>query len=178
MAAPASATMKAFAGDWVVNKGLSDDLDPMLKLQGIAWLVRKAITTQTVTLHVKQYEKDSVDTLETGMTGAAGLKLATEIRPLDWEFRERANPAFGTINEKTRYIQEAEIEDAFLREGWCPGEDLMECWGENQQRGWTGNQVWGFAMVKGERKHVRKFVVAKGEKVVKVSLVYDFVRKL
>ena len=163
--------------DSLQNKGLSDELDPVLKLQGVGWVVRKAITWQTVTLHVKQYEKDSVETLETNLTGTGGLKLATEVRPLDWEFRESTDPAFGTIKEKTRYVQQAEIDDTYLREGWCQGEDLMECWGENMARGWTGNQVWGFAVVNGERKHVRKLVVAKGEKALKITLVYDWAGK-
>lgn len=38
--------------------------------------------------------------------------------------------------------------------------------------------VWGFEEVEGERRYVRYTVTRKGEKEIRLRLVYDFVREL
>jgi hypothetical protein len=42
---------------------------------------------------------------------------------------------------------------------------------------WTAQQVWGMAEVKGERRQVRKVLAKKGDKVHRISIVYDYVSK-
>ncbi|MCJ1242120.1 hypothetical protein MMC14_010127 [Varicellaria rhodocarpa] len=59
MAAPPSKTIKNLSGKWVMNKTLSDDVDPILKMQGVGWFLRNAIRLSTVTLDVSQYEEDA-----------------------------------------------------------------------------------------------------------------------
>lgn len=42
------------------------------------------------------------------------------------------------------------------------------------ESGWTAEQIWGFQMVEGARKHVRRIVSKKGKEEHKVRLVYDY----
>ncbi|EEH45413.1 uncharacterized protein PADG_01563 [Paracoccidioides brasiliensis Pb18] len=52
---------------------------------------------------------------------------------------------------------------------------FMQSWVRSQESGWTGEQIWGFEMVDGVRRHTRRIVVAKDGQVEKVRLVYTFV---
>lgn len=42
---------------------------------------------------------------------------------------------------------------------------------------WTAQQTWGMAEINGERRQVRKVLAAKGSKVHKISIVYDYISK-
>lgn len=44
----------------------------------------------------------------------------------------------------------------------------------NESAGWTAEQVWGFELVDGERRHTRRVVVVKNGKVASARLVYAF----
>lgn len=177
------------------NKTLSDPFDPVLALQGIGWLTRKALTAATVTLHLKHHTaedgttpKIDIDQLITG-----GLKGNSEERTLDWTYREHTDWLFGTIQGRTRYNKLAAVldegkgvteEDAkYLADGWLKemeeGE-VIESYVENEGNKWTAWQVWGFAEIGGERKQVRRIVVRKTDKneVKRVRLVYDYTGEL
>ena len=52
MAAPPEVTMTNLTGKFVMNKSLGDNLEPMLILQGIGWLTRKAIGLATPAVSV------------------------------------------------------------------------------------------------------------------------------
>ena len=87
------------------------------------------------------------------------------------------------MKDKNRWVHLADVTDPFLREGWCDGDGeeagpdgqkLMENWAENEERNWTASQIWGFGTVNGERRHVRRVVVTKGDTVLKLRLVYDW----
>lgn len=78
------------------------------------------------------------------------------------------------------------MDDEFMKEGWLEGDEEkggpegethVENFGDNEERGWTARQVWGFAMVDGERYYTRRIVTTKGDKVLKVRLVYNFTKR-
>jgi len=46
---------------------------------------------------------------------------------------------------------------------------------ESMTDSWTAQQVWGMAVVKGERRQVRKVLAKKKDKVHRISIVYDYV---
>jgi len=83
---------------------------------------------------------------------------------------------------QTRWLTLDEVDDDFLKDGWLEGEE--ENGGPNGERhvqgyvvaekGWTGNQIWGFAIIDGERYYTRRVVIAKGEEVLKARLVYNW----
>ncbi|CAL3964032.1 unnamed protein product [Diplocarpon coronariae] len=184
MAAPAEQTLKDLSGQWVMNKTLSDDTDAILALQGIGWLTRKAIGLATVTLHAKQYVDDSSIThVDIEQTATGGMKGTTELRILDWTERLHNDHVFGNVCGKNRWSSFQEIDDAFLKDGWLEGEEEVagpngekhiESWVKNEDKGWTAQQIWGFAIIDGKRYYARRVVVQKGDKTLKARLVYNW----
>ena len=166
------------------NKTLSDDADAVLALQGVSWLTRKAIGFATITLHTKQYtDSDNITHIDIDQTATGGIKGTTEIRVLNWTEREHDDHIFGRVKGRSRWLANFdEIEDPFLKEGWLDvdsekggpnGELHIESSVVNQEKGWTAQQVWGFAIVDGKRHYTRRVIVTKGKEVVKVRLVYN-----
>ncbi|PVI08094.1 hypothetical protein DM02DRAFT_608198 [Periconia macrospinosa] len=190
MATPANKSIKDLNGKWLMSKTLSDNTDPVLALQGVGWLTRKAIGLATVTQHIKQWDAPS-DIAPTGpavphilieQTATGGVKGTTEDRTLDWTYRPHSDWLFGDIQGRNRFttvkklVEEnkgkgVEEDDAkFLSEGWLPesgGDDgvVVESFVDNEKAKWTGWQVWGFAELPGkpagERWFVRRVVVRK-----------------
>ncbi|KAI0021032.1 hypothetical protein F4780DRAFT_779016 [Xylariomycetidae sp. FL0641] len=119
MAAPTTKHIGDLNGKWLLNKQLSDNVDPALQLQGIGWLVRKAIGAASVTLHVKQYTGDDdggKPHIDIQQTATAGVKGTTENRVLDWTPREHKDWLFGTVQGQSRFISAADL-GALLAEG-------------------------------------------------------------
>lgn len=184
MAAPPTVTLKDLTGAWVMNKTLSDDTDAVLALQGIGWLTRRAISWATITLHVKQYFDDKgITHIDIDQTVSGGINGTTELRELDWMEREHSDHLFGKLKGKSRWVEldNAEITDPFLKDGWEDGtpagpngEKFIQAWVVSEEKGWTADQIWGFAVVDGARYYVRRVVVQKGDTVLKVRLVYDW----
>jgi hypothetical protein len=42
------------------------------------------------------------------------------------------------------------------------------------EKGWTGNQIWGFAIIDEKRYYTRRVVISKDKEVLKVRLVYNW----
>ncbi|KAI8266167.1 hypothetical protein K4K58_010303 [Colletotrichum sp. SAR11_239] len=193
MAAPADKTIADLSGKWVMNKTLSDSPEPALALQGISWMVRKAVGMATVTLHVKQYSAppsppgsgtEPVTHIDIDQFATAGLKGTTENRCLDMEWREHSDWMFGSVRGQSKWMSAEEIEDEFLKKGpWLEGE--AEATGpdgkshiyshvESIDNGWTATQIWGFQIIDGQRRYARNVLVQKGGKRVEIRLVYDW----
>jgi hypothetical protein len=155
----------------------------VLTLQGIGWLTRKAIGIATVTLHVKQYETDGVTHIDIDQTATGGIKGTTELRVLNWSVREHEDHLFGKLEGKSRWTDITAVEDSWLKEGWLEGDEekggpngelFIQSYVENNERGWTGDQIWGFAIIDGVRYYTRKVLFKKGDKTMKVRLVYNW----
>ncbi|KAF6813304.1 hypothetical protein CSOJ01_04648 [Colletotrichum sojae] len=193
MAAPSSITIADLSGKWIMNKTLSDSPEPALALQGIGWVVRKAVGIATVTLDIKQYSAppsppgtgtEPVTHLDIDQIATAGLKGTSEKRCLDMEFREHSDWIFGTVRGQSTFMSIDEVEDDFLKENWLEGE--AEATGpdgkshiyshvESIDNGWTATQVWGFQTINGERRYARNVLIKKGDKRVEIRLVYDWI---
>ncbi|KAI1390084.1 uncharacterized protein F4822DRAFT_400838 [Hypoxylon trugodes] len=147
MAAPTTKTIGDLNGRWVLNKTLSDNVEPALAIQGISWLVRKAISNTTVTLHVKQYKgaptppstsSELVSRVDIEQVATAGVKGTTENRCLDFEAREHSDWLFGRVAGRSKFIsidelralvgeegearKERWVEDDFVAKGWLEGD--------------------------------------------------------
>lgn len=176
------------------NKGQSGVLEPVLALQGIGWLTRKAVGLATFTLDIKHFNAPPappgepsggpVSHIEIDQLGTGGIKGTSEKRCLDSLYREHSDWLFGTVKGQSRWIDIAEVDDAFLKAGFLEGDEekggpngekhiLSHV--ENEERGWTASQIWGFKIVEGVRKYVRNVVVSKGAERVEIQLVYDWV---
>jgi hypothetical protein len=141
MAAPPSITTLDLSATWVMvrtvhffptsntisytinvsqNKALSDETDEILRLQGVSWFTRRAISLATITLYVRHYKDDDgiehID-IDQKLTGIPGT---SEYRILDWTLREHEDYLFGPVIGKSRRAKLDEIENEFLRDGWLP----------------------------------------------------------
>jgi len=187
MAAGPEVTLKDLTGDWVMNKSLSDDADPVLALQGIGWWTRKAISLATITLHVKQYiDENGIPHIDIDNTATGGIKGTSELRILDWQERSHKDHLFGNLTGKSRFLTLDDVEDEYLKDGWLEGEEEnggsggerhVESYSFNEENGWTADQIWGFAVIDGQRYYTRRIVVTKGSEVLKVRLVYNWLGK-
>ncbi|KAL7942246.1 hypothetical protein V8C42DRAFT_348105 [Trichoderma barbatum] len=185
MAAPSNKTTKDLNGHWTMNKTLSDSSEPVLALQGVGFLTRKAIGLATVTLAVTQYEgppkppntaTDIVTHIDI-VQSASKLSSTQENRCFDSFTRGHTDWLFGTVEGSSRWVSLDEITDDFLKKGWeieGEGKTLMTNIAVNKERGWTAEQVWGFQIVDGERRYCRHVVATKGEERAQIRLVYDY----
>jgi len=178
MAAPPEVSLKDLSGQWVMNKTLSDDTDPILILQGIGWFLRKAISYATITLTIKEYtSEDSLTHIDIDQVATGGISGTTENRTLDWQFRDHEDGIFGKVKGRSRWLNLADLDDddEFLRQGWLDeGGEFVQSYVESVDNGWTANQVWGFEELDGKRYYVRHVVVRKGDDWKEARLVYDF----
>ena len=76
-----------------------------------------------------------------------------------------------------KFLRGEILVDGSKSEGFS-GEDgegvFMQSFVRNDSAGWTAEQVWGFEVVGGERRHARRVVVTKDGKVEMARLVYSF----
>jgi len=184
MAVPLEVTTLNLTGTYVMNKSLSDDMDEILRLQGMGWLVRKMISSATVTMCIKHYkDADGVEHIDIDQV-ATGGKSNKEQRVLNWTDAEvEAEEHHGDARRlrRTRRIPIDQVENEWQKQGWLADtfehgaiQALATC---NMKNGdsWVMDVIWGFAEVDGLRKYTRKvhFTGPKGEDI-KARLVYDY----
>jgi len=163
MAAPPEVTNKNLTGKYIMNKSLSDDSDDILKLQGLSWFKRRAISMFTLTLSVKHYTDEGGEHIDVEQTLSGGIKGSNEDRILDWEERGDIDDVFGAVIGKSKKVKVEEVEDEFLKSGWtedAAAEDglvLAVDWSDTSKTGmeWKAEMTWGFEILNGERRHAR-----------------------
>lgn len=132
-----------------------------------------------MTLAVSEYTDEAGLThIDVQQTATGGLKGTAEKRTLDDQWREHSDWLFGKVRGRSRWaLSEADLPtDAFLRTGWEDGaSEWVYGFVESLDNGWTAEQVWGFKLVNGERRHARHIIVAKGKERVEMKMVYDYV---
>jgi hypothetical protein len=157
-------------------------------------VLRKTIGLATVTQHLKTtVDENGVTHITIDQMASGGVKGTTEKRQLTWTYREHSDWLFGNLKGKSRYntlekiLEEnkgkEDIEDdaKYICEGWLPETtegEVVESFVDNQENGWTGWQVWGFAETNGVRYLTRRFAIRKGKEVVRVRLVYEWAGEL
>lgn len=127
-----------------------------------------------MTQHITSYTSappESIPHVDFEQFATGGLKGTAENRALDWQERKAGDWLFGELVAKARltglggvgdWRQEGEGEGEggigedrrWLIEGWGDeymeggdkqkGEEVVESYVENKDKGWTGWQVWGF----------------------------------
>ena len=101
------------------NKSLSDDTDDILRLQGVGWWTRKAISMATIYLDVKHYKDDNgVEHIDIDQTLSGGISGTSEYRILDWDEREHEDHVFGPVLSKSRRVKLSDIERDWLKKDW------------------------------------------------------------
>ncbi|KAH7928492.1 hypothetical protein BV22DRAFT_198520 [Leucogyrophana mollusca] len=185
MAAPPNVTTSDFSGRFLMNKSLSDDSDEILRLQGVSWFKRRAISMFSLTLAVKHYRDDAgVEHIDIDQTLSGGISGTSEYRTLNFQEHNEDDDVFGAVIGKSRRISLEDIEDQFLKSGWT--EDTFErqaiqsiAWSDTPRSGktWRAEQTWGFEVKNGERRYARhvKFTSSdRPEGPIEVRLYYDY----
>jgi hypothetical protein len=115
---------------------------------------------------------------------------------LDWMPMEKSDVLFGQVTWKMGWTTAAELaeigdtlESKFLRGlilqdgsenkgvlGDEPPEERkhIRLMVESSRGGWTGQVVWGFELIDGERHYARRLTATKGDRVEMARLVYDY----
>ncbi|KAF2234466.1 hypothetical protein EV356DRAFT_151388 [Viridothelium virens] len=188
MAAPASITSKDISGAWVLNQeksGGRDAINETLEMQSVSTAYRSVIIRSAVTLHAKHYSDDNgehIDIKQVASVIVPFLKTETlEQRNLTGKWRDHTDNIFGSVRGYSKRIKPDEYEDittdSFMKSGWLPeaNEDgLIQSYVENEERGWTADQLWGFEEIDGERRYVRHALIKKGGDYKTLRLVYDY----
>ncbi|KAL3471495.1 hypothetical protein BJX99DRAFT_237383 [Aspergillus californicus] len=193
MAVPAEMTIATLTGQFTPNKALSDDADSSLALQGVPWLIRKAISLASprfIISHSTNENGTAVVNINVSGVGGSGV---TEKRILNWEPIPGKNPLYGTTQTRSRLYtstlvksqSHSEEDYAFLSarttksgtpSAWAEDADEQhfQCVIANDEAGWTMEQVWGFEEIDGKRHHTRRSIVRKGTAVERGRLVYNY----
>ncbi|KAN0100502.1 hypothetical protein V8E55_000486 [Tylopilus felleus] len=185
MAAPPNVTTKAMGGKFIMNKSLSDNADEILRLQGVSWFKRRAISMFTLTLSVKHYTDEAgIEHIDIDQTLSGAISGTSENRPLDWQERDEQDDVFGLVTEKTRRMPLEEVTDEFLKKDWTQDTIdnqivFVDSWStpDKNRHVWRAVQTWGFSMVNGERRHVRHVTFTSPQKqdgAIHARLVYDY----
>lgn len=166
------------------SKTLSDDMGPSLELQGMPWIIRKAVSFATITGKLSQtQDADDVTCIQIAQTATGGIKGETEIHKLDGKDYPHSSGVFGTQVVKSNWVhlksEDSKGLEGWLREDWLEGDDNASPGNihvsvKHEKAGWTAQQVWGFAMVEGKRYFVKRFLVQKEAKDAKVRMVYEW----
>ncbi|KAJ5937891.1 hypothetical protein N7454_004233 [Penicillium verhagenii] len=238
MATPSEITISgsSYAGKWVIDKRLSAPPDPVWKVQGIKWVLRKAVALAEVTMHISV--SSSSDSHSSNVAAAAGSQLIPheklhlsvlqiptgglaqipEQRILDWNepvylrdflFGERQcrnRFVTGSMGPAGRNVPDFILNTAidkeiigqvlrgevlpggadgsgFLVEGDGEGGENAGLWihtfDSREDGAWTMEQIWGFEMIDGERRHTRRFVVANKDGAVEMGrIVFSYLGSL
>ncbi|KAL4863826.1 hypothetical protein BDV12DRAFT_189361 [Aspergillus spectabilis] len=98
--------MDQFSGLWVVDKSHTTGIDPMLKLQGISWPLRKAVGLATMRLDISIHTDDRTGTtsLDTVISLTGGMAGTTEKRGMDWSVQDHKDYFFGTCQHRSCFV--------------------------------------------------------------------------
>lgn len=144
------------------------------------WLTRKVLTVGTVTMSIKQtVDEEGVTHLTIDNKAGSGLPGSTESRILNDQIRNADHPLFGKITGRTRWAELTDLPSPWLSSGWEDGTTkvvLMTT--EHLDVNAVTYQAGALEIFKGERRYVRHVEVRKGEEVLQVKLVYDYLGPL
>lgn len=176
MAAPKEKTLQNLSGRWTLNKDLSDDFEPVLEMQGVNMIIRKATGAASVHLKIAQPSENELKMEQTAT--AASIPGTTESYVLDWDWRKNHDAFFGDIEGRSRWITQDEAKQNGADGDWKEDDSdgkLVQATGKKPDDAWTATHLWGFEEVGGQRRHTRRVkVVDKDGKELKVRMVYDY----
>ncbi|KAL4886605.1 hypothetical protein BJY04DRAFT_213364 [Aspergillus karnatakaensis] len=200
MPAPSDISITNLTGDWVIDKSKTENLDAALKLQGISWLRRKAVTSGTITLKITQ-----TTTPDPSLMMQQGLRSifpgVEQTRSLDWSEHEHVDAVSGAaIKVKSRFVagtstggkvkpvltvQTGGAVDVASIEGYLTSEadgsgsgglDLQRAFVQDfiwcEEGGWSAEQVWAIERDGDDVFLFCRAVAVKGSEVEKACLVY------
>lgn len=100
-----------------MNKDLSSDPSPVLELQGVGVLIRKAASHAPILLDVRHEDKSGPNQFFIDQKTAASIPAINEEWILDLQEREQSNAILGKVKSRSRWRRKAELRSGFLKEG-------------------------------------------------------------
>ncbi|KAL3469497.1 hypothetical protein BJX99DRAFT_268146 [Aspergillus californicus] len=109
MTSRADINIRNLSGDWAIDKARTENLDAALKLQGIGWLRRKAVTSGTITLKISQTTEPTEPATATKLMMQQGLRGifpgVEQTRTLNWTDHEHVDAVSGLgIAVRSRFV--------------------------------------------------------------------------
>ncbi|KAF2252892.1 hypothetical protein BU26DRAFT_515314 [Trematosphaeria pertusa] len=184
MAAPPSQTIDKLGGSWTLNKALSTDFNPLMRLQGLTWLSRKAVNLATITTHItlKPSPSEAASSTRTLILNNSAFNFpgTVEARTLDWEWRDFKDYIWGAFQDRSRIVRKDGLAQEVADGEWVQGlrgedEWMVESEIRARDGAWSNHTVWGFKSVGAERRLIRHMEARRGEECARAVLVYDFV---
>lgn len=84
------------------NKNLSGDLNTLLQLQGVSWIVRRALTGINSSMLMSQSTSKDTTTITITNIASNVIKGTTEKMILDGQFHDHKDYIWGAVRSKTR----------------------------------------------------------------------------
>lgn len=124
-------------------------MDEILSLQGVGWVIRKALKAANGSLTIKHTtDANGVEQLVIETSVGGGVAGGTEAVPLDWQERAKADGPMGPTIGKGRKIAIADVTEAYLKEGWVVDANqggvfniVMKSDTAKTGKSWTNEQV-------------------------------------
>jgi hypothetical protein len=148
-------SLKNLSGNYRMPKD-SDDVSPVLALQGFGRMMRFAMSKAPVYIAINQKSDNEVEIKQTTTAAFPGV---TEQWNHDWEWRERDDMMYKKIKYRSRWVKVKDVDDEWLKEGLDPEAEVIECFNGPPDEAWTAHQLW---IIEGDRL-VRKTVTTKGD---------------
>jgi hypothetical protein len=166
MAAPPDKTVMDLNGRWLLvgmfktapnvhtdnvrqNKDLSGNTNELMVLQGVSWIMRKAISLADITICIKQHGSGSDAVVVLENIANFGLRGTTEIRTLDWVSASHKDPIWGQVSGRSRFVSASdaardELVNSLFEQFTMEVQDVIYSEAEAQDGTWQSQMVSTF----------------------------------
>ncbi|KAJ5747126.1 uncharacterized protein N7511_008822 [Penicillium nucicola] len=189
MSAPDSNTLPDITGTWILNRKHSTDPEEVFALQGVPWIIRKALKHARLSLQLWQTTTDAVSGGETDSTSSSEsvtrLRLKQVVSPgsfdsegaypVDGTPQELSLPIFGDLTMRLQFINTSDIIEDTLREKLIKSSinaEVIQEIAKNTTKGWDAEVIWGFEEIEGNKYLTRNISTTKGNDKVIARMVY------
>ncbi|KAF2013082.1 hypothetical protein BU24DRAFT_425642 [Aaosphaeria arxii CBS 175.79] len=181
MAAPPEKTVRDINGSWLLNKALSGSTEKLMALQGVSWLMRKAILLAEITICIDQHGSGPDTTIILENKANFGIKATTETRKLDWVTAYHKDSIWGEVYGRSKFVSAAEVsQDATLmglfQHFEMEVQDIVYSEAGATSGTWNSQMVWAFETISETRYFVRNTRVSKAADEEFARIVYDYLQ--
>ncbi|KAF9027337.1 hypothetical protein BDZ89DRAFT_1039571 [Hymenopellis radicata] len=144
----ASFTPENMSGKYRLNKQLSTNMEELMQIQKVGWVVRKAVTSAPVALSLTHD-----NTTFNALAEVAGIPGTANNRRLDGTSIEEKHPILGLINKRAVVAVLGDVTEAFLKDAWKgldPATKLVLTSYESVKEGWKTLEVTTVQEVDGQ----------------------------
>ncbi|KAF9027312.1 hypothetical protein BDZ89DRAFT_1160847 [Hymenopellis radicata] len=135
----ASFTPENMSGKYKLNKQLSTNMEELMQIQKVGWVVRKAVTSAPVALSLTHD-----NTTFNALAEVAGIPGTANNRRLDGTSVEEKDPILGLIKKCAVVAVLGDVTEAYLKEAWKgldPATKLVLTSYESVKEGWKTLEI-------------------------------------